>query len=57
MSGITKEMLEERLETLNRELQQLPVLMQTYKGAIQDIQYWLKTLEEAENNTNEIHTS
>ena len=54
MTGITKEMLEGRLETLNKELQQLPLLMQTYKGAIQDTQYWLDQLEKTED---EVHTS
>lgn len=55
MGSITKEMLEERLELYQKELQQLPLMIKVYEGAIQDCNYWLDALKKEENgeaNTN-----
>ena len=45
---ISKQMIEERLQLYQKELQQLPILQKIYEGAVQDCQHWLTILEKEE---------
>ena len=46
MTKITNDMLVERLELLNKELQQLSDMQKIYNGAIQDCKFWMEKLNE-----------
>ena len=43
---MTKEALEERLQLLQKELEQVRANLFAYDGAIQECKYWLSLVEE-----------
>lgn len=49
---ISKEMVEERLQLYQKELQQLPILQKIYEGAIQDCNHWLTVIASEQENNN-----
>lgn len=45
---MTKEQVQERLDTLTKERDQLKTTLLAYEGAIQDCNYWLQQLSPPE---------
>lgn len=50
---ITKDALKERIEALKRDHQVLINRRLAVEGAIMDCEFWLRQIEQAENNTDE----